>query len=78
MLATVTNIGSASSTVHYFEQDGYYAKGDPEHRNVQTDERQDVLASLGYLVTAPTNSLAWLTPTMLPPTLLSFCQPAAG
>ena len=32
MVATVTNIGSASSTVHYFEQDGYYAKGDPEHR----------------------------------------------
>ena len=32
MVATVTDIGSASSTVHYFEQDGYYAKGDPEHR----------------------------------------------
>ncbi len=32
MVAMVTNIGSASSTVHYFEQDGYYAKGDPEHR----------------------------------------------
>ena len=32
MVATVTSIGSASSTVHYFEQDGYYAKGDPEHR----------------------------------------------
>ena len=32
MVATVTDIGSASATVHYFEQDGYYAKGDPEHR----------------------------------------------
>ena len=32
MVATVTDIGSAGSTVHYFEQDGYYAKGDPEHR----------------------------------------------
>ena len=32
MVATVTPVGSASSTVHYFEQDGYYAKGDPEHR----------------------------------------------
>ncbi len=32
MVATVTDIGSASSTVHYFEQDGYYAKDDPEHR----------------------------------------------
>ena len=32
MVATVTDIGSASSTVHYFEQDGYYAKGNPEHR----------------------------------------------
>ena len=32
MVATVADVGSASSTVHYFEQDGYYAKGDPEHR----------------------------------------------
>ncbi len=32
MVATVTDIGSASATVHYFEQDGYYAKGDAEHR----------------------------------------------
>ena len=32
MVATVTDIGSASATVHYFEQDGCYAKGDPEHR----------------------------------------------
>ena len=32
MVATVTDIGSAGSTVHYFERDGYYAKGDPEHR----------------------------------------------
>ena len=32
MVATVTDIGSAGSTVHYFEQDGYYAKDDPEHR----------------------------------------------
>ncbi len=32
MVATVTDIGSAGLTVHYFEQDGYYAKGDPEHR----------------------------------------------
>ena len=45
---------------------------------MQTDERQDVLASLGGVVTAPTNSLAWLTPTMLHPMLLSFRQPAAG
>ncbi|MDE0416317.1 MAG: relaxase domain-containing protein, partial [bacterium] len=32
MVATVTALTSASSTVHYFEQDGYYAKNDPEHR----------------------------------------------
>ena len=32
MVATVTAITSASATVHYFEQDGYYAKNDPEHR----------------------------------------------
>ena len=32
MVATVTAITSASATVHYFEQDGYYAKDDPEHR----------------------------------------------
>ena len=30
------NIGSASSTVHYFEQDGYYAKDDPEHRKASS------------------------------------------
>ena len=32
MVATVTAITSSSSTVHYFEKDGYYAKNDPEHR----------------------------------------------
>ena len=32
MAATVTDIGSASSTVRYFGKDGYYAKGRPEHR----------------------------------------------
>ena len=32
MVATVTAITSASANVHYFEQDGYYAKNDPEHR----------------------------------------------
>ncbi|MDE0417105.1 MAG: relaxase domain-containing protein [bacterium] len=32
MVATVTAITSASATVHYFEQDGYYAKNSPEHR----------------------------------------------
>ncbi len=32
MVATVTNLSSASSTVHYFELDGYYAKHDPAHR----------------------------------------------
>ena len=32
MVATVTPVTSASSTVHYFEQDGYYAKNSPEHR----------------------------------------------
>ena len=32
MVATVTPIGAAQSTVKYFEEDGYYAKNDPEHR----------------------------------------------
>ena len=32
MVATVTAITSAQATVHYFEHDGYYAKGDPSHR----------------------------------------------
>ena len=32
MVATVTRLSEASSTVHYFEADGYYAKNDPEHR----------------------------------------------
>lgn len=32
MVATVTSLSSASTTVHYFEHDGPYAKGAPEHR----------------------------------------------
>ena len=32
MIARVTELGAAQSTVHYFERDGYYAKNDPEHR----------------------------------------------
>ena len=32
MVATVTRLSEAASTVHYFEIDGYYAKNDPEHR----------------------------------------------
>ena len=32
MVARITALGAAHSTVHYFERDGYYAKNDPEHR----------------------------------------------
>ena len=32
MVATVTRLSEAASTVHYFETDGYYAKNDKEHR----------------------------------------------
>ncbi len=32
MVATVTRLTEAASTVHYFEVDGYYAKNDLEHR----------------------------------------------
>ena len=32
MVATVTHITSASASVAYFEQDGYYAKGSAQHR----------------------------------------------
>ncbi len=32
MVASVSNITSASSTVQYFEKDGYYSKNDPRHR----------------------------------------------
>ncbi len=32
MVATVTRLSEAASTVHYFEADGYYAKNDKEHR----------------------------------------------
>ena len=34
MVARITTLGAAHSTVHYFERDGYYAKNDPEHRRV--------------------------------------------
>ena len=32
MVATVTQLTSASRTAEYFEQEGYYAKTDPEHK----------------------------------------------
>ena len=32
MVATVTRLKAAATTVHYFEADGYYARNDPEHR----------------------------------------------
>ena len=32
MVARITALGAAHTTVHYFERDGYYAKNDPEHR----------------------------------------------
>ena len=32
MVATVTPLTSAAVTTQYFEQDGYYAQDDPEHR----------------------------------------------
>ena len=32
MVATVTRLSVAASTVHYFEADGYYSKNDTEHR----------------------------------------------
>ena len=32
MVATVTQLTSATSSSRYFEQEGYYAKDDPEHR----------------------------------------------
>ena len=32
MVASVTRLKAAATTVHYFEADGYYARDDPEHR----------------------------------------------
>ena len=32
MVASVTRLKAAATTVHYFEVDGYYARNDPEHR----------------------------------------------
>ena len=32
MVASVTRLKAAATTVHYFEADGYYAKNDPDHR----------------------------------------------
>ena len=32
MVATVTRLKAAATTVHYFEVDGYYVKNDPAHR----------------------------------------------
>jgi hypothetical protein len=32
MVASVKFLKAATATVEYFEADGYYARGDPEHR----------------------------------------------
>jgi hypothetical protein len=34
MVATISAITSGSSRVSYFEKDGYYVDGDPEHRQL--------------------------------------------
>ena len=44
MVATVTRLSAAASTVHYFEADGYYARGDPEHRRASAWHGQGVKA----------------------------------
>ena len=36
MVATVTRLKAAATTVHYFEADGYYARNDPEHRKASS------------------------------------------
>ena len=32
MVATIEELRSSATAVHYYERDGYYAKNDPEHR----------------------------------------------
>ena len=32
MVATLTRLKAAATTVHYFEVDGCYSRNDPEHR----------------------------------------------
>ena len=44
MVATVTRLSAAASAVHYFEADGYYARGDPEHRRASAWHSQGVKA----------------------------------
>ena len=46
MVATVVRLSAAASTVHYFEADGYYARGDPEHRKASAWHGQ-AAAALG-------------------------------
>ena len=46
MVATITRLKAAATTVHYFEADGYYAKGDPEHRKA-SGWYGEVAATLG-------------------------------
>ena len=44
MVATVTRLSEAASTVHYFEADGYYAKNDAEHRKASRWHGQGIEA----------------------------------
>ena len=46
MVATVTRLKAAATTVHYFEADGYYARNDPEHRKA-SGWHGEAAASLG-------------------------------
>ena len=47
MVATVTRLSEAASTVHYFEADGYYAKNDPEHRKASRWPSARAVEALG-------------------------------
>ena len=36
MVASVTRLKAAATTVHYFEVDGYDARNDPDHRKASS------------------------------------------
>ena len=47
IVATVTRLTEAASTVHYFEADGYYAKNDVEYRKASRWHGRGI-AAMGY------------------------------
>ena len=58
MVATISAITSGSSRVRYFEKDGHYVDGDPEHRQLSRWHSLGAV-ELGLTLTSPSDGVAF-------------------